>query len=89
VPLEDHGGELAAGAVNISYGAASGLHNLADAFHTQSTAGISGDVEDSDDLQQSGLVRVGRGPAATARLASQLERRRARFFAFRDSSSVS
>jgi hypothetical protein len=48
VPGEHYGGDFWAGAVNIYYGAANGLHNLADAFYTQSTAGIPGDVEESD-----------------------------------------
>ena len=48
VPEETHGGETAAGAVNVFRGTANGLHNLADAFFTQSTAGIPGDVEESD-----------------------------------------
>ena len=48
VPEENYAGFVGAGAVNIYYGSASGLHNLADAFYTQSTAGIPGDVEDGD-----------------------------------------
>jgi hypothetical protein len=53
VPEETHGGEGHAGAVNIYYGAANGLHNLADAFYTQSTAGIPGDVEEFDQFGKS------------------------------------
>ena len=48
VPFEDNSQEGGVGAVNIYYGAATGLHGLADAFYTQGTAGIPGDSEEFD-----------------------------------------
>jgi hypothetical protein len=48
VPYENYGGEYDAGAVQIHYGSPSGIHTSGDAFFTESTAGIPGDVEEGD-----------------------------------------
>jgi hypothetical protein len=45
IPYENHLGKYDTGAVQIHYGASSGIHTAGDAFYTQSTPGIPGDVE--------------------------------------------
>jgi hypothetical protein len=48
IPKENHLGEFDAGAVQIHYGASTGIHPVGDAFYTQSTPGVPGDVEGDD-----------------------------------------
>ena len=48
IPREDHLGHPDAGGVQIHYGTSAGLPALGDAFYTESTPGIPGDVEDGD-----------------------------------------
>ncbi|HEV8629375.1 MAG TPA: FG-GAP repeat protein [Thermoanaerobaculia bacterium] len=50
VPYEDHLGESDAGAIQIHYGTSSGLPFRGDAFYAESTPGIPGDVESSDNF---------------------------------------
>ncbi|HEV8241588.1 MAG TPA: FG-GAP repeat protein, partial [Thermoanaerobaculia bacterium] len=52
VPFENYAGSTDAGAVQIHYGSASGIHTSGDAFYTQSTVGIAGDVEPGDAFGQ-------------------------------------
>jgi hypothetical protein len=48
IPGENHLGHPAAGAVQLHYGRPSGLPGAGDAFYTQSSAGMAGDVEIAD-----------------------------------------
>jgi hypothetical protein len=50
IPLENYGGEYDAGAVQIHDGSSSGIHTSGDAFFTESTASIAGDVEEGDEF---------------------------------------
>ncbi len=51
VPLEDLGGLLNAGAVNIIYGSPAGLTNDGDELFTQDSSGTDGEVEDVAETQ--------------------------------------